>query len=71
MIIDKQGNEHFFNHLDGFNVKDGQTINKWDQIGTMGNSWNVIAWPWWDWSHLDYRVKSKQWWIDPNKFLMS
>ena len=71
IIIDDEWNEHFFNHLDWFDVEDWQTIKKWQQIGTIWNSWNVIAWPWWDGSHLDYRVKSSQWWIDPNKFLIS
>ena len=71
VIIDEQWNEHFFNHLDWFNVEDWQTVSKWEQIGTMWNSWSVIAWPFGDWSHLDYRVKSKNWWIDPNEFLIS
>lgn len=71
IITDEQWNEHFFNHLDWFNVEDWQTITKWQQLWTMWNSWTVIAWPWGDGSHLDYRVKSAEWWIDPNKFLNS
>lgn len=71
IVLDEEWNEHFFNHLQWFNVKNGQKINKWDIIGTMWNSWSVIAWPWWDGSHLDYRVKSKKWWIDPTQFLNS
>ena len=71
IVVDAEWNEHFFNHLQWFNVKNGQKVNKWDVIGTIWNTWSVIAWPWGDGSHLDYRVKSSKWWIDPRKFLNS
>lgn len=71
VIVDTQGNEHYFNHLDWFNVEEWKIIKKWQQLGTIGNSWSVIPWPKWDWSHLDYRVKSTSWWIDPKQFLNS
>lgn len=70
VVIDENEVQHIFSHLNDFNVVDWQRIEKWQQIGTMGNSWSVIAWPWWDGSHLDYRVKSKQGWENPNKFLI-
>ena len=70
IIEDNKGNLHYFNHLDK------KTVNLWDNISagqifwTMWNSGSVIKWSWWDWSHLDYRVKSSEGWIDPNQFLL-
>lgn len=71
IILDEQWNEHYFNHLDWFNTSKGAIINKWQQLGTIWSSWSVINFSWWDGSHLDYRVKSAAWWIDPKQFLNS
>lgn len=76
IVEDAQGNMHLYNHLEGFNVAEGDTIDRGQQIATMGNTGSVIAGAGWDGSHLDYRVSDNGNttlkggnWIDPNEFI--
>jgi hypothetical protein len=71
VVEDEQWNEHFFNHLSQHKVKEWMPIRKWQVFASIWNSWSVIKWPGGDGSHLDYRVRSSKWWIDPNQFLNS
>lgn len=48
-----------FSHLNSFNVKVWQTVGVNDLLWEMGNTWNVVAWPWWDGSHLDLTAYTK------------
>ena len=66
IVTDENGNQHYYNHLDSFNVQQGQQIVRGDNIGTMGNTGSVVPGPQGDGSHLDYRVKDVNGqWINP------
>lgn len=76
IVEDAQGNMHLYNHLEGFNVTEGDTIDRGQQIATMGNTGSVVPGAGWDGSHLDYRVSDNGNttlkggnWIDPNEFI--
>lgn len=70
IVEDKEGNLHYFSHMDATGVEQGQEIVNGQQLGTIWNSGSVIPWPQWDGSHLDYRVKNKAGqWVDPKKFM--
>lgn len=76
VIKDDDWRLHVYNHLQGSNVNVWDTVKRWDTIAAMWNTWTVISWEWWDWSHLDYRVSDNGsfalngWnWIDPNQFM--
>jgi hypothetical protein len=45
-----------YSHLNEFSVKVWDTLTKWSLIWTLGNTWYVVPWKWWDWSHLDIQV---------------
>lgn len=49
--------EVMLSHLNRANVKDWQRIKATDVIAEIGNTGRVIAWKWWDWSHIDIRIK--------------
>lgn len=55
-IQDAQGRVWALSHLDGFNVKPGQTINAGMLVGKGGNTGNVIKMGGGDGSHLDMTV---------------
>lgn len=64
VIKDTSWKIHYYNHLDSvWNFKEWQEIQRGQQIWTMGNSGTST------WVHLDYRVKSNNWWEDPRVFL--
>lgn len=60
-----------FNHLSSFPVKVWQSINIWDIIGNVWNSWKVLKADWskptaqdlanWRGSHLDFTIKKPDW----------
>lgn len=58
-IVDDDGNENWFGHLDKIGVKVGDRIEIGDVIGLGGNTGNVIKGKGGDGSHLDYTVKGK------------
>ena len=51
VIKDANGNYHYFAHLDGYNVKAGDTVGKGTLIGYSGNSGNSTG------PHLHYEVR--------------
>lgn len=55
-ILDDEGNEHLYGHLDEINVRQGQRVDPGMVFGTMGNTGKVIARGGGDGSHLHYRV---------------
>ena len=50
------GNTIQLSHLDNVNVKTGDRIGQFQQVGTVGNTGNVIPGPNGDGSHIDIRV---------------
>lgn len=55
-ILTSQGNEVWLSHLDGFDVKEGDTITSGQFVARGGNSGNVIPGPGGDGSHVDVTV---------------
>jgi murein DD-endopeptidase MepM/ murein hydrolase activator NlpD len=56
-IKDVNGNSVWYSHLDGFNVKPGQTVSRGTLLGLGGNTGSVIPMGGGDGSHLDLTVK--------------
>lgn len=56
VIEDKNWVRHQYAHLDSFGVQKWQKVTRWQSVWTMWNTWDVIPWRGWDWSHLDYTV---------------
>lgn len=57
-----------FSHLDQFNwlkvwdyTNENITFDKWAILWTVWNTWYVIPWAGWDWSHIDIVVKDTDW----------
>ena len=82
IIEDFDGNQHFFNHLSSFSVRENDPINKGQLVGLVGNTGSVLTKKDGQFrpptageraggagAHLDYRVKDgKGTWIDPKQF---
>lgn len=65
-----QGNIAWYSHLDGFNVKKGDTIREGQVIGKGGNSGSTIPGAGGDGSHLDLTVQLPDGsYMDPQEIL--
>lgn len=50
-VVDAQGRQHRYAHMDGFNVQAGQTVQAGQQIGTVGSTGNSTG------NHLHYELR--------------
>lgn len=58
IIIDPQGNQQRYSHLNRAYVNVGQRVTPGMQLGEMGNTGNTYSNSGGDSSHLDYRIKN-------------
>ena len=59
-IRDQEGNLHQYSHLEGVNVRPGQSVRKGQKVATLGNSGATYsASGKGDGSNLDYRIVNK------------
>ena len=56
VVRDSDWVEHQLAHLEQSLVSIWDIVTRWQNIALWWKTWNVIALPWWDWSHLDYTV---------------
>ena len=69
VIRDSNGAEHLYAHLDKTIAKFGQIIQAGQQVGTIGNSGNVIKGAGGDGSHLHYEISMNGKLIDPASYV--
>ncbi len=70
IVKDPEGNLVRYSHLYGVYLPVGATVNKGQQIGTMGNSGQTYSTSGGTGSHLDLRIKNLYGkYIDPSKFI--
>jgi len=67
-VEDTSWNRTRYAHLNDVGVTTWDTITKWQMFATIGNTWFVIPWENWDWSHADITVRDTNWQrISPQK----
>ena len=69
-VQDAQGNRHRYSHLTKSYVKIGDSVNKGQLYGTMGNSGSAYSTTGGTGSHLDYRIWDMyNKYVNPEKYL--
>jgi murein DD-endopeptidase MepM/ murein hydrolase activator NlpD len=66
IITDAAGRDHMFGHLNNINVQNGDIIMAGQVIGGQGNTGFTMGETG---IHVDYRIKGKEGYIDPEEFL--
>jgi len=70
IIVDPQGNQHRFSHLNNSYVSVGQQVSPGMVLGEMGNTGQTYSTSGGTGSHLDYRIKDAyNKYVDPYKFI--
>ena len=72
IIEDEKKNKHYYAHMDNVNVVKGQQVTAGTNLGTIGNTGNVVKGAGGDGSHLHYQVKNSSGKnIDPTSYVNS